>query len=74
MNNAIEPVVTILTAVVGVAILAVLVSRNSNTSGVLTAAGNAFGGALKVAVSPVTSGGSVAYGFQDGSLVGNLGG
>lgn len=54
MGNIGEQVVTIATAIVGVAILAVLVSRNAQTSQVITAAGTAFSGALGVAVSPVT--------------------
>lgn len=50
--------VSIATAIVGVAIIAVLVSRNSNTAGVLRAAGDSFSRSLAVAVSPVTGGGS----------------
>ena len=53
----------LLTAIVGVAIVAVIVSKNSQTSSVLTSAGNAFSGILKVAVSPVT-GGSAQVGIQ----------
>ncbi len=56
MNNITETVVTIATAIVGVALLAVLVSKRSNTSGVIQAAGSAFSNALGVAVSPVGSG------------------
>lgn len=59
MNESMmNSLVTVATAIVGVAILAVIVSRNSNTSGVIGAAGNAFSNALGVAVSPVTGGGS----------------
>lgn len=47
-------------AIVGVATLAVLVSRNANTVGVITAAGSAFTNALGVAISPVTGGGGSA--------------
>lgn len=56
--------VSIATAIVGVAIIAVLVSRNSNTAGVLNAAGSAFGYDLGVAVSPVT-GSSFGSGFNN---------
>jgi len=52
-----ESVVTILTAIIGVAILAVLVSQRSNTAGVLTAGGQAFSGMLGAATAPVTGGG-----------------
>jgi hypothetical protein len=59
MNDSmLNSIVTVATAIVGVAILAVIVSRNSNTSGVIGAAGNAFSNALGVAVSPVTGGSS----------------
>lgn len=54
MGNITETVVTIATAIVGVALLALIVSRRSNTAGVIQAAGSAFGNALGVAVSPVT--------------------
>lgn len=46
-------------AIVGVASLAVIVSKNANTTGVITASGNAFTNALGVAISPVT--GQVGY-------------
>jgi len=54
MNSAGEQVVTIAVAIVGVAILAVIVSKNSNTAQVIKSAGDAFSGALGVAVSPIT--------------------
>ena len=54
MGNITETVVTIATAIVGVALLALIVSRRRNTAGVIQAAGSAFGNALGVAVSPVT--------------------
>lgn len=57
MNNMTESIVTIATAIIGVAILAVIVSQRSNTVGVINAAGSAFSGALGTAVSPVTGGG-----------------
>ena len=41
-------------AIVGVATLAVIVSKNSNTSGVLSAGGSAFSSALGTALSPIT--------------------
>lgn len=56
MNNTVGQIVTVLTAIVGVAILAVLVSRNSQTPAVITAAGNAFAGALNAATGPVMGG------------------
>lgn len=46
--------VSIVTAVVGVAILATIVSKNANTAGVITAASSGFSGILGTALSPVT--------------------
>lgn len=54
MNQILNGVVVIITAIIGVAILSVLVSRNSNTAGVLAAGSQAFSGALGTALSPVT--------------------
>lgn len=49
--------VTIAMAIIGVAIVAVLVSRQANTANVLTSAGNAFARALGAATAPVTGSG-----------------
>lgn len=57
-NQIFTSVVTIATAIIGVAIIAVLVSKNANTAGVISAGGSAFAQDLSVAVSPVTGGGS----------------
>lgn len=61
MNQLTESIVTIFVGLTGVAILAVLVSKNSNTTGVI---GSLFGGyaqAVGAAVSPVTGGGGMGY-------------
>lgn len=49
-------VITIAVAIVGVATLSVIVSKQANTAGVISAAGQSFSGALTAAVSPVTGG------------------
>lgn len=54
MNGVGEKLVTIAVAITGVATLALLVSKNANTAGVIKSAGSAFSGALGVALSPVT--------------------
>lgn len=59
-DHLIASVTSIATAIIGVAIIALLVSRNANTSGVIGAAGSAFAGALGVAESPVTGGGGLS--------------
>lgn len=59
MNDAMEKITTIAVAIVGVATLAVLVSKRADTSNVIKSAGQAFSSALSVAVSPVTGGGGL---------------
>lgn len=54
MSDLTEKVTSILVLIVGVAILAILVSNKANTVGVIQAAASGFGNALNVAVSPVT--------------------
>lgn len=49
----VKALVTILTAVIGVAIVATLVSKKANTAGVLSAGGNAFSSILNSALSPM---------------------
>lgn len=71
-ESLITSTVTVLMAIVGVAIIAVLVSKNANTTGVLQAGGNAFSGALSTALSPVT-GGNGFGGFSGQGGAGFLG-
>lgn len=54
MNNITEMLLTIGTGILGVAMLALIVSKNSNTAGVIQASASGFGNALGVAISPVT--------------------
>lgn len=59
-DQLIASVVTVLTAIVGLAIIAVLVSKQANTSGVIQSGGSAFSQAISAAVSPVTGGSGFA--------------
>lgn len=76
MNNITESIVTIATAIVGLAIVAVLVSNRAQTGNVLGAAGSAFANALSAATGPVTgavaapvnSSGNSGFGMSLGSL------
>lgn len=54
MNALVEASVTIALAIVGVAILATLVSPKARTSEVIQASASGFSNALAVAQSPVT--------------------
>lgn len=66
MNEVWGGVVTIAMAIVGVAILAVLVGGNSQTVGVINAAGRAFGNALNAAEAPVLGGSALGMGTFSG--------
>ena len=52
-EQLISSVVTVAVAIVGLAIVATLVSKNANTAGVITAGGRSFSGALTAAEGPV---------------------
>jgi len=56
----VDGIITVLTAIVGIAVLAVLFSKQANTAGVITAASQGFGGILATAVSPIMGGGGYA--------------
>lgn len=68
MNSLWSGVITIAVAIVGVAIVATLVSKNAQTPQVLQAAGNAFSNALNAATRPVSGGG-----FNTGAAYTGLG-
>jgi len=65
-DKAITGIVAILTAIIGVAIVAVLVSKQSNTANVLGAGGKAFSSILGTAISPVSGGGLTSGLFGGG--------
>jgi hypothetical protein len=65
-SNFMGQLVVVLTAIIGVAMVAVLVSRNSNTSGVINSGGNALSSLLRTAVSPVTGGSGLTLGNLSG--------
>lgn len=72
-NQLFTSVVSIATAVVGVAIVATVVSKNANTAGVISASGTAFSGILNSALSPVTGGGIGAFNNNSLAINSNLG-
>lgn len=67
MDNFWSGLVTVATALVGVAIIATLVSKNAQTPQVITSAAQGFAGDLSAAVSPITGGSS--FGFTGGSAL-----
>ena len=56
-DHTITAIVSIITAMIGVAIISVLVSNQAQTGSVITAGGNALGTVLKAATAPVSGGG-----------------
>lgn len=64
-NEFFGAIVAIGTAIIGVAIVATLVSNQAQTPAVITSAGNAFSSILQVAVSPVSGGSSLTSGLDD---------
>lgn len=74
LNKAWEQVATIFIAITGVAIVAVLVSKKSDTAAVIQASGSAFGNSLGVAVSPVTGNQyNIDLSYPNSGLFGNVG-
>lgn len=57
-SDVIHSIAAIFAGITGVAILAVLVSRNSQTPQVISAATGGYASALGVALSPITGGGN----------------
>jgi hypothetical protein len=55
-DRMIESVVTVATAIIGLAIVAVLVSNQAQTGNVIKSAGSALAGDIAAAVSPITGG------------------
>ena len=62
-ENIVSSIVTVLLAIIAVAIIAVLVSQNAQTAKVVGAGGTAFSGILGSALTPV-----VGTGFSGGTL------
>lgn len=53
-EQAISGLITVATAIIGVAIIATLVSRNAQTANILGAAGSALSRGISAATAPVT--------------------
>lgn len=68
MNNFGAGLVAIIAAVIGLAIIAVLVSRNAQTPAVFRSAGGALASIIGAAVAPVTGANSFGTAPTIGSL------
>lgn len=67
MDRIISEISTIAVAIIGLATLAVIVSRNAATSDVIKSSAQGFSSILGAAVSPVTGGGFAGGGFTFGN-------
>lgn len=54
MDKLGDSIITVMVGIIGLATIAVIVSKNANTSSVISSAGKAFSDAIKAAVSPVS--------------------
>jgi hypothetical protein len=66
----IASIVTVITAIVGLAIVATLVSNNAQTGNVISQGGNAVSKMLQAAEAPVSGGSSMGSFFNNGSNTG----
>jgi hypothetical protein len=58
MNQLVNSMTVLLSAVIGVAILSVIVSKNANTTSVISSASQGFEGILNAAEGPITGAGA----------------
>jgi len=72
MNEIGPTFITVVTLIVGLAMLAVVVSQRAQTSSVITAGGSALASVIGAAVSPLGGGNSNATNFASASN--NVGG
>lgn len=56
MSDSLKAIGSIVAALIGLAIVAVIVSKNANTSSVVSAGGTALSSVIQAAVSPVSGG------------------
>lgn len=62
MNQLVNSITVILTAVIGVAILSVILSKNSNTTAVIQSGSQGFSSILGAAEAPVTGASASSFG------------
>jgi hypothetical protein len=72
-DHVISAGVTVATAIVGIAIIAVLVSKGAQTPQVIQAAAAGLGGDIQAAVSPLSLGGGISGGLSSSFTGGGVG-
>lgn len=63
MNGALNGIISVMVAIVGVAALAVIFSRNADTARVISASGDAFAKSLEAAAAPIIGTNRVGLGY-----------
>jgi ammonia channel protein AmtB len=61
-DEIVSTLASIATAIIGLAILSVIVSKNAQTSGVISSLAAGLGGDIQAATGPVTSSGGLGMG------------
>lgn len=72
MSEGLHALGAVLAAVIGLAIIAVIVSKQAQTPQVLTAGGTALSSVVQAAVSPVTASSSSASNLIQGTALDSL--
>lgn len=70
-DNLSTGIVSVALAIIGVATLAVIFSKNANTSGVINAGGTALAQDINAATGPITGGGGTSFGLGSFGLPGS---
>ena len=58
-KETLDTITGIVTAIIGLAIISVILSKNANTSAVITSAGSALSGDISAATAPITGSGGM---------------
>lgn len=69
MDRAVSALVTLISAIIFLAVIAVVLSKKADTSNVLSSAGNAFSSVIGAAVNPISGNGGYSNILNTGSGV-----
>jgi hypothetical protein len=67
MSQLTNGLITILAAIIGIATLSVILSKQSNTVAVINSGSKGFASLLSAATAPVTGGSSLSSGYVGGN-------
>ena len=72
MNQIGPGIVTVISGIIGLAIIAVIMSKNAQTPSVISTSGSALAQVIGAAVSPVTGSSSNTFGSSSTSATGGM--